>query len=191
MQKDYLEELLTRDNVVEGINTNINILLFFIPEINYMMKFNQKDPSQNYDLWNHTLLALYYAEELSYNDFDTRLALLLHDIGKPFSYQEGKVRHYYGHNKISSEMTCKILKRLGYKESFINTMTYLIKNHDKAISDRLIKSDPELAQKLYQVQHCDVLAHSPQYADKKTDYLYETNTKIQKIRVEKRSKIIK
>jgi HDIG domain protein len=191
MQKDYLEELLTRDNVVEGINTNINILLFFIPEINCMMKFNQKDPSQNYDLWNHTLLALYYAEELSYNDFDTRLALLLHDIGKPSSYQEGKVRRYPNHNIVSAETTYTILKRLGYKESFINTMTYLIESHDKAISDRLIKSDPELAQKLYQVQHCDVLAHSPQYADKKTDYLYETNTKIQKTRIEKRSKIIK
>lgn len=191
MQKDYLEELLTRDNVVEGINTNINILLFFIPEINCMMKFNQKDPSQNYDLWNHTLLTLYNAEELLYNDFDTRLALLLHDIGKPFSFEEGDVRHYPDHNIVSSKMAYTILKRLGYKESFINTITYLIKNHDKAISDGLIKSDPELAQKLYQVQHCNVLARSPQYADKKTDYLYETNTKIQKVRVEKRSKIRK
>ena len=191
MQKNYLEELLTSNNVVANINTNINTLLFFIPEINYMMNFDQKHPCHNYDLWNHTLLALYCAEELSYNDFDTRLALLLHDIGKPFSYQEGKVRHYYGHNIVSSEMTYTILKRLGYKESFINTMTYLIKNHDKAISDRLIRSDPELAQKLYQVQHCNVLAHNSQYADKRTDYLYETNTKIQKTKVEKRSKIRK
>ncbi len=191
MQKDYLNELLTKDNVVANINTNKNTLLFFIPEIKYMMNFDQKHPCHNYDLWNHTLLTLYNAEELSYNDFDTRLALLLHDIGKPFSYQEGNIRHYPNHNIVSAKMAYTILKRLGYKESFINTMTYLIKNHDKAISDGLIKSDPELAQKLYQVQHCDVLAHSPQYADRRTDYLYETNTKIQKTRVEKRSKIIK
>lgn len=191
MQKDYLNELLTKDNVVANINTNKNTLLFFIPEIKYMMNFDQKHPCHNYDLWNHTLLTLYNAEELSYNDFDTRLALLLHDIGKPFSYQEGNIRHYPNHNIVSAKMAYTILKRLGYKESFINTMTYLIKNHDKAISDGLIKSDPELAQKLYQVQHCDVLAHSPQYADRRTDYLYETNTKIQKTRVEKRSKIRK
>lgn len=191
MQKDYLNELLTKDNVVANINTNKNTLLFFIPEIKYMMNFDQKHPCHNYDLWNHTLLTLYNAEELSYNDFDTRLALLLHDIGKPFSYQEGNIRHYPNHNIVSAKMAYTILKRLGYKEDYINTITYLIKNHDKAISDELIRSDPELAQKLYQIQHCDVLAHSPQYAGKRTDYLYETNTKIQKTRVEKRSKIIK
>ena len=84
MHKDYLEGLLTSNNVVANINTNINTLLFFIPEIKYMMNFDQKHPCHNYDLWNHTLLTLYNAEELSYNDFDTRLALLLHDIGKPF-----------------------------------------------------------------------------------------------------------
>ena len=177
MHKDYLEGLLTSNNVVANINTNINTLLFFIPEIKYMMNFDQKHPCHNYDLWNHTLLTLYNAEELSYNDFDTRLALLLHDIGKPFSYQEGNIRHYPNHNIVSAKMAYTILKRLGYKEDYINLITYLIKNHDKAISDELIRSDPELAQKLYQIQHCDVLAHSPQYAGKRTDYLYETNNK--------------
>lgn len=191
MHKDYLEGLLTSNNVVANINTNINTLLFFIPEIKYMMNFDQKHPCHNYDLWNHTLLTLYNAEELSYNDFDTRLALLLHDIGKPFSYQEGNIRHYPNHNIVSAKMAYTILKRLGYKEDYINTITYLIKNHDKAISDELIRSDPELAQKLYQIQHCDVLAHSPQYMAKRIDYLYETDIKIQKEKVEKRSKIIK
>ena len=191
MHKDYLEELLTEDNIVTRINTNINTLLFFIPEINYMRGFDQKHPYHNYDLWNHTLLALYYAEVFSYNDFDTRLALLLHDIGKPFSYQEGKVRSYPNHNIVSAKMAYTILKRLGYKEDYINTIIYLIKNHDKTISEVLIKNSPELAQKLYQVQRCDILAHSPKYADKRLDYLYETNTKIQQAKVEKRSKIKK
>ena len=54
MHKEYLEELLTRDNVVEGINTNINTILFYIPEINYMIDFDQKHPHHNYDLWHHT-----------------------------------------------------------------------------------------------------------------------------------------
>lgn len=41
MHKDYLEGLLTSNNVVANINTNINTLLFFIPEIKYMMNFDQ------------------------------------------------------------------------------------------------------------------------------------------------------
>lgn len=191
MHKEYLEKLLTRDNVVEGINTNIDTILFYIPEINYMIGFDQKHPHHNYDLWNHTLLTLYNAEESSYNDLDTRLTLLLHDIGKPFSFKEGTVRHYHNHNIVSAKMAYTILKRLGYKEDYINLITYLVKNHDKVIPDGLIKTEPELAEKLYKIQYCDALAHNPQYMAKRIEYLYETDIKIQKEKVEKRSKIRK
>ena len=70
------------DNVVECINNNLDYLLVLVPEIQYMIGFEHKHPHHHLDVWNHTLLAL----SLSQNDFDIRLCLLLHDIGKPFSY---------------------------------------------------------------------------------------------------------
>lgn len=88
-------------------------------------------------------------------------------------------------------MAYTILKRLGYKEDYINLITYLVKNHDKVIPDGLIKTEPELAEKLYKIQYCDALAHNPQYMAKRIEYLYETDIKIQKEKVEKRSKIRK
>ncbi len=53
---------------------------------------------------------------MSKNDLDIRLVLLLHDIGKPFSFKEGKARHYYNHAKVSRDISKRILKRLEYNE---------------------------------------------------------------------------
>ena len=48
--------------------------------------------------------------DLSEKDFLIRLVLLFHDIGKPHSYQEGEVRHFKNHAKVSANMSKKILK---------------------------------------------------------------------------------
>ena len=104
-----LSDILLSDDVVFSIRYNISYLLDKIPEIKYMMGFDQKNPHHHLDVWNHTLLAL----SLSKKDFDVRLSLLLHDIGKPFSYTDGDVRHFDGHAKVSSLMSVDILKRLG------------------------------------------------------------------------------
>ena len=48
-------------------------------------------------------IILFYAIKDSINDIDIRLVLLLHDIGKPFSYQEdGNIRHFKGHAQKSA-----------------------------------------------------------------------------------------
>ena len=54
-----------------------------------MIGFEHKHPHHHLDVWNHTLLALSYSPK----DFDIRLVLLLHDIGKPHSYQDEEIRH--------------------------------------------------------------------------------------------------
>ena len=105
-----LKDILLADDVIKSINDNMDYLLNIIPEIEYMIGFNQKNPNHHLDVWNHTLLAL----SLSKNDFDIRLSLLLHDIGKPFSYQDLIVRHFKNHQSISSIMANNILERLDY-----------------------------------------------------------------------------
>ena len=97
----YLKEILSEDDVVTSINNNMDYLLYVIPEINNMIGFDHKHPHHHLDVWDHTLLAL----SLSKNDFDVRLVLLLHDIGKPFSYQEGEVRHFKNHPMVSAKMS--------------------------------------------------------------------------------------
>lgn len=174
----FIDELLMGDNIISKINQNMDTLLYYIPEIRSMIGFDQKHPHHNYDLWNHTLLALYNAEVQEFNDLDVRFALLLHDIGKTECFVEGQVRRYYNHSIYSSKIAQSILERLGYSNEFKNLVLYLIKNHDSAMSDELIKDNSVLAEKLYEVQYCDSFAHNPKYLKKRLDYLTDAKKRI-------------
>ena len=131
---------------------------------------------------NQTLLLASNAEENDYTDFDVRLALLLHDIGKPFAYVEGPIRHYYNVSGASTKMAYVILKRFGYEEAFINKILYLIKNCNGIIDDDVIERNPVLAEKLYEVQYCDIMAQDTKYLKDRVDYLTTTNYKLKKRR---------
>ena len=168
-----LKEILLSDDVVEAINNNIDYLLDVIPEIKPMIGFPHNNPNHHLDVWNHTLLAL----SLSACDFDIRLTLLLHDIGKPFSYQDGIVRHFKNHQVVSMVMTKKILKRFNYTDEYINKICYLVRNHDYPISDTQITNNYNLAMKLYEIQRCDALAHHPDRLEKRKQYLLKIEEK--------------
>lgn len=152
-----LEELLLSDNVVEEIRNNIDFLTNLIPEIIPMIGFDHKNPHHHLDVWEHTLLAL----SLSEKDYIIRLSLLLHDIGKPYSYKEGIVRHYYNHPIVSANISKDILIRLGYNKEFINEICFLIRYHDSLITKEEIEKNYDLALTHYKIQECDMLAHNP------------------------------
>jgi tRNA nucleotidyltransferase (CCA-adding enzyme) len=171
-----LKEILTDEDPVTSISNNIEYLVSIIPEIQYMFNFPQNHPHHHLDVWGHTLLALSYSK----NDFSTRLALLLHDIGKPFSYQEGEVRHFKNHPKESAEMSKKILTRLNYNSDYIEYICYLIENHDTPISEKQITDNYDLCLKLFEIQKCDALAHHPNKLEKRQEYLNSIKEKLLK-----------
>ena len=92
-----LERILTSENIEEEIRSNEEYIFSLIPELRSEVGFDQKHPHHSFDVWNHTIEALKHIEP----DFELRLIVLLHDIGKPFSYQDGEdgVRHFKGHTK--------------------------------------------------------------------------------------------
>ena len=166
-KQEEIQKILMGDAVVQSINNNIDILLEIIPELRDMIGFAHNHPQHHLDVWNHTLLAL----SLSEPNFDIRLCLLLHDIGKPHSYQEGEIRHFKGHPLKSSVISRNILTRLGYNEKYINEMCYLIKNHDNPITKEDIDSNFEISVKRFCVQYADALAHNPEKLEKRVRYL--------------------
>ena len=105
MNKDKLYNILTSDNIEISIKENLDYLLEIMPELKDMIGFPHNHPHHHLDVWNHTLFAL----SISQNDFDIRLSLLLHDIGKPHSYQDGEIRHFKGHPEVSSKMSKVLL----------------------------------------------------------------------------------
>lgn len=159
-----LEEILLDDNVDTLLNDELEYVLTGIPELNNMIGFDQQHLQHNKDLWEHTLYAL----KLSPKDLAIRYALLLHDIGKPFCYQDTvtkrgvHIRHYEGHEDFSRETADKILRRLNrYDDDFIEEVCFLIEKHGKQFDSKCLKEEYSKYKKLYELQLCDILAHDP------------------------------
>lgn len=171
----YLYEILTSEDVILSMKENLSYLLEIIPEIGYMIGFEHKHPHHHLDVWEHTLYAL----SLSENDIEIRLCLLLHDIGKPFSCQEGDRRSFSGHPKVSAEMSRKILTRLDFDKQLIDEMCYLIEFHDMPITENDIQSNSDLSVKRYKIQYCDALAHHPDQLEKRKQYLIKVKNKLE------------
>ena len=166
--REFVVELLTKDNVVCEIRKETDRLLLVIPELKSMVGFQHCHPHHHLDVWEHTLLALSFSK----NQLTTRMALLLHDIGKPSSYQqEGNFRHYKGHAEKSVAIAEGILKRLCFEELFINEVIAFIRHHDIPLSDIEIDKSPELSRGIIEVQKCDALAHNPKFNQKRLSYI--------------------
>ena len=105
-------------------------------------------------------------------EFDTRLALLFHDTGKPYSWtQDGNIRHFNGHAIVSERICSAVLDRLGYDKKYIDEICDVVKHHDDAITRKNIEEDRARAIKLFKVQICDSLAHNPEKNQKRLQYI--------------------
>lgn len=171
--KEILKEILIGDDVIKNIRNNLQHLVAIMPEICDMIGFEHKHPHHHLDVWEHTLYAL----SLSPNDFDIRLALLLHDIGKPHSYQDNEVRHFKGHPELSAKISKLILERLGYEEDYITYICEIVNRHDTPLTIDDISKNMELSKVIFEVQKCDALAHNPAKNKKRIEYI-ETITKM-------------
>lgn len=156
--KEILEDYLKEDKIYL---LDKRFIFKIIPELKKEVGFEQKNDYHIYDVWEHTLKVL----EKSNNDLEIRLAVLLHDIGKPYQYQEENgVRHFKGHTEKSAEIAKEILTRLGYEEKQIEDICYLIGNHAKTINvDDVNKENLEITKKLLHIQYCDAYGYNPKY----------------------------
>ena len=109
-------ELLRRGGVIDTL----------LPE---MAKMDETDHSKEGhpegNVWTHTLETLKYRK--TYEEI-LSLALLFHDIGKPFSYAEGE-RRFSRHADIGAEVAREILGRFAYPEEMIDAVDWLIRYH--------------------------------------------------------------
>ncbi|HEX3037570.1 MAG TPA: HD domain-containing protein [Oscillospiraceae bacterium] len=142
----------------------------FLPEILPMVGFEQHNPYHIYDVWEHTIHSVSAIEPTP----ALRLAMLLHDIGKPDCYtQDDKgIGHFYGHPQRGSEIATAVLKRLRLDNATIKQITTLVKYHDMSLTSTakwikkcLNKLGEPTFRQLLLVQAADTKAHAPQAFD--------------------------
>jgi len=147
-----------------------DVLARFIPEIKPLIGFDQNNRYHCYDLLEHTCRAM----ENSPDDLIVRLALLLHDIGKPvvcFTGEDGYC-HYHGHEPEGARMANDILLRLRAPNRIRESVVRLIELHDSAViadsrhARRLLsRLSFEDANRLLDVKTGDRYAHAEGHRD--------------------------
>lgn len=146
-----------------------------IPELEDMRGFKQNNPYHEFDVLYHTIMALRRSET---KDLIIRLAILFHDIGKPFSYQDDDdgYRHFKGHGRISAEIAEKIMSRMKFDNDTKDKVAELIYYHDatfqvgkKYVKRWLNKIGEEQFRRLLVLRRADIMGQKLNYEKSRID----------------------
>lgn len=186
IQSEFVKALLGDKNVF--FYQNIWYLESIIPEYADTILFDQNNPYHIYSVGIHSLYAYRYLENSA--DLVTRIAALLHDIGKRSCYQTDKdgVKHFKGHAKVSANMANGILKRLKFDNDTREKVVELICYHDatfnvgeKYIKRWLNKIGEEQFRRLLQLRKADIVAQNPKYVLDRLQKIYKIENLLNEI----------
>ena len=111
----------------------------FFPEWDVAMVCEQNTKHHCFTVGEHTIEVMKHVR----NDKIMRLAVLLHDIGKPGMKRTDKKGHdhFQGHPQLSDVMADNILRRLKYDNDTIKKVCMLVRYHDErpALNPRSIR----------------------------------------------------
>ncbi|MBR3150333.1 MAG: HD domain-containing protein, partial [Eubacterium sp.] len=122
---DYCEDILLKYREVFAV---------IIPELEPCFNYPQHSKWHIYDVYTHIVKSTAIVDNRDY----MRLAMLFHDIGKPFckTTDDNGQDHFKGHPVISTEMADDILSRLHASNEVKNKVLTLIKYHDYYITQK-------------------------------------------------------
>lgn len=155
-----LKRLLCGENVKNVLIDYREIFAEIIPKLKNVFDYEQNSRYHNSTLYVHTARAVAAAPKSA----EMRLAMLLHDIGKPFcrTTDENGEGHYYGHAAKSAEIAERILRELKCDNALRMRVCEIIKYHDipvelseRIIRKRLARYGEELFCKIMQAHIAD------------------------------------
>jgi len=107
-----------------------NLLQFIVPELEAGDGIEQGG-IHSYDVWEHSVKSLQAAADKNF-PLETRLAALLHDIGKPKTRRAGgknKKWSFFGHDVVGERVTRGTLTNLMLPKETIETVSNLVRWH--------------------------------------------------------------
>ncbi|MGR3302766.1 MAG: CCA tRNA nucleotidyltransferase [Candidatus Scalindua sp.] len=132
--RDELRKILTGPSPHTGIKMmdDLNLLNEVLPEVTAMKGVKQPE---NYhpegDVFTHTLLTLskLVKDRKAAVSWELAMAALLHDIGKPVTFEVADRIRFNNHDNIGADMSEKICERLKMSNAEKERITWLVKRH--------------------------------------------------------------
>ncbi len=164
----YLRRIIVCDNAGDIIVRHFDIFKRILPQLAPLENYNQNNKHHIYDCLVHTAHVINYTEP----DLALRLAALFHDAGKPHCYtvDSDGAGHFYGHAKISAEITRETLYHFGAQRELVRDVFLLVRYHSQRIEPdfdyikkRLSYLSPQLYKKLLKLCIADNRSKNPNY----------------------------
>ena len=127
-----LRKLLVGPNAGDVLRQYPDVFCRFWPELEPLAALEQHNPWHCWGGWEHTIHAVEAAPR------DLRLAMLLHDIGKPAckSTDEQGIDHFYGHPAVSAKLADEMLRALKFDNKTRGRVVLLVERHDAQLPPR-------------------------------------------------------
>ena len=134
--RDEILKIITQENPGNGINLlhEANLLEYILPDVSDMVGVEQ--PPEFHpegDVFVHTCIVLDKLYEITGGEYSPELAMgtLLHDIGKPPTFERADRIRFNGHDRVGATMAKGICKNLRFSKKQTELITSLIKEHLK------------------------------------------------------------
>ena len=136
--RDELFKILESENAAGGIvlARKARLLSVILPELEECFSIEQKSPKRHhiYDVGTHCIMSLAHCPS---KDVITRLATLLHDLGKAkvAEIDEEGVRTFHNHEVVSSRQALAIAKRLQLSKTQREKLFKLVRWHQFSVNE--------------------------------------------------------
>jgi len=137
--RDELFKILASDHPSEGIlfMRSTGLLTFILPELDVCFIIPQKSPRRHhiYDVGTHLVMSL---KNCPSKDTITRLAALLHDVGKAKTFYKDEktgLITFYNHEVVGTKMAEEIANRLRLSNDQKKKFITLVKYHQFTVTE--------------------------------------------------------
>lgn len=158
-------KLLRGAGVLDVLLMYSDVMTTIIPEMGPCVGFEQNNPYHQYNVYDHIAHAV---ANYKGSDISVKVALLLHDIGKPQCYTEDeRGDHFHGHGVPSHDIADEVTRRLRFDNKTRNEVLDLVLYHDSVIEPTtktvrrwLNRIGEARFRQLLQVRMADIKAHA-------------------------------
>ncbi len=185
-----LVKLITSDHP-DNLRTawELGVTKVFFPEFDVAMETEQNHPHHRYTVGEHTLQSLKYVKP----EKKLRLAMLLHDIGKPCTLErdEDGVTHFHGHPAVGEKIAEDFLRRLKFDNDTIHEVCKLVLYHDygngvepdmRSVRRAVNRIGEDAFPALFEIKRADVLAQSDYMRQEKLELIHRWQELYRRVR---------